>query len=86
MEDLREKLAALEHESWSGWMVFIFSKGRLLDTGPDTGGFLIAPTSAVRWQRQMNTPYADLTESEKESDRKEADRVIALLLEAGVLP
>ncbi len=33
----------------------------------------------ARWTRQMNTPYADLPENEKESDREEADKIIAIL-------
>jgi hypothetical protein len=36
----------------------------------------------LHWQRQVGTPYADLSEAEKESDRKEADRVLAALREA----
>ena len=32
-----------------------------------------------RWKRQMQTPYNDLSEEEKESDRKEADGMIAIL-------
>ena len=29
-----------------------------------------------RWRRQINTNYTDLSEKEKESDRKEADKFI----------
>jgi hypothetical protein len=36
-----------------------------------------------RWSRQMNAPYADLSEEEKESDRKEADRVLEVLHHGG---
>jgi hypothetical protein len=38
-----------------------------------------------RWNRQMRTEYIDLSEKEKESDRKEADKFLALLREEGVL-
>lgn len=34
-----------------------------------------------RWQRQINTPYCNLTESEKDSDRKEAIRIINIINE-----
>lgn len=33
----------------------------------------------ARWKRQMVTPYEGLTEKEKDSDRAEADKVLALL-------
>lgn len=75
MTDLREALAAQAHESWSGWMRYLFSK---CDMSGSSGAFI--PGWAVeRWQRQMNTPYAELPEEEKESDRKEADEYLALI-------
>lgn len=71
----REALAALAHEQWSGWMDYLFSKCKLTEMGD-----AVIPKSCVLWwQRQMGTTYADLSEVEKDSDRKEADRVIALL-------
>lgn len=70
----REALAALQHEQWTGWMRYLFS--RCVPTAP--GGRLIPQEWVERWQRQMDTPYAELTDAEKDSDRAEADRVIAL--------
>jgi len=32
-----------------------------------------------RWHRQIETPYADLSEKEKDSDREWADKVLAEL-------
>ena len=32
-----------------------------------------------RWRRQMNTPYAELSEKEKDSDREWAKKLIDLL-------
>jgi Lar family restriction alleviation protein len=70
--DTREALAEYAHDAWSGWMEYLFSK---CDQTGNT--YATIPTWAVRrWQRQMNTPYADLPEEEKESDRLEADRII----------
>jgi hypothetical protein len=46
---------------------------------PAPGSLIIAPALVERWQRQMATPYADLSEEEKASDRAEADRVLALI-------
>lgn len=71
----REALAALCHEQWSGWMRHLFSKS----TPNGWGGELIPGWAVNRWMRQMNTPYEKLSEEEKESDREEADRILALL-------
>ena len=77
----KEKLAELCHKQWSGWMEYLFSK-----CFPDTGQFdknngnLIIPAWAVeRWKRQMNTPYSKLSKEEKNSDRDEAEKFLALL-------
>jgi hypothetical protein len=66
--EAREEIAALCHDQWSGWMRYLFEHCSL-----------IPESFAIRWKRQMNTSYADLSEPEKENDRKEADRFIALL-------
>ena len=79
-EALREQLAALAHEQWTGWMRYLFSKLYVLpNLGVDPQGYRMRQIEADRWLRQMQTPYAELREDEKESDRKEADRVLAIL-------
>ena len=74
---MRERLAALAHEQWSGWMRYLFRQCIHHVDGSAT----IPPSLVARWMRQMNTPYSDLPEAEKESDRKEADNVIKVLEE-----
>lgn len=74
-EELREDLAAYAHKAWSGWMKYMFGKCER-----DGFGNLIIPfPSEERWTRQMNTPYADLPDNEKESDRKEADEMLKIM-------
>lgn len=76
MSDQRERLAALSHEQWSGWVKYMFEKGT---TNP-AGTWTMPQWAVERWTRQMNTAYTDLSEIEKHSDRAEADRVLALLI------
>jgi hypothetical protein len=76
VSELREKLAALAHEQWAGWMRYLFKRTY---SEPGMGSKVIPYDSAFRWERLMNTPYEKLTEQEKESDRAEADRVLAVL-------
>ena len=72
---MREKLAALSHEQWSGWMEYLFSKCKF----HHDGSWTIPNWAVARWGRQMKTSYEDLSEEEKESDRKEADKFIILM-------
>lgn len=73
--DVREQLAAYAHEAWSGWMRYLFEKSReTVD-----GSVVIPPWAVARWTRQAATPYADLPENEKESDRDEADKMLAIV-------
>lgn len=80
-DDLIERLADLEHERWSGWMRYLFTKGY----GRDDGTFVMDAESVHWWSHLMETPYAELTERSKESDRQEVRKTLALLVEAGVL-
>ena len=75
MSDLREDLAELAHDQWAGWMRYLFSKGIHHYDGTWT-----MPAWAVeRWQRQMNTPYAELSDTEQDSDRNEADKFLKII-------
>ena len=76
-ESMREELAALMHEMWIGWMKYLFSKSR--QHGWDDGRVIIPAWAVERWMRQMDTPYDELSEEEKDSDRRIADRVLALI-------
>ena len=72
---LSERVADLCHEQWSGWMKYMFSKAALNDDGSWT-----MPVEFVqRWQRQMNTPYSELSKPEQDSDRNEAQKFLKLI-------
>ena len=73
---LREKLADFAHSQWSGWMEYLFSKCQFEKAGTIMPGWAV-----IRWHKQMKTAYKDLSKEEKESDRKEADKIIEILKE-----
>ena len=62
---IREKLADLEHEQWSHWTLYL------------TRNF--TKENILRWEKQIETKYSNLTEKEKNSDREWADKVLNLL-------
>ena len=64
-----EHMAAQAHKSWTGWVGWMFLK---MDEVHPNG-----ETFKQRWDRQMKTPYAELSEQEKESDRDEAREWLA---------
>lgn len=72
---LREKLAILAHEQWAGWMEYLFEKG----TFNEDGTWTMSTWAVQRCTRQMNTPYAALSETEQDSDRKQADKFLAMI-------
>jgi hypothetical protein len=75
LDQLLEKLAAVEHERWSHWQRYIHDKGM---RQPD-GSLLLPAKLVARWDAQMNTPYAALTEEMKESDREQVRRYLPLI-------
>lgn len=72
---MRESLADYAHDAWSGWMSYLFS----VSTRNEDGTVTIPKWAVDRWVRQMGTPYAELPEEEKESDRKEADKMVKIV-------
>ena len=78
-DELREQLAALAHAQWSGWMVYLFG----LSHSSGDGTITLPAALVARWQGQMATPYAELTEREKDSDRVEADRILTIISQSG---
>lgn len=72
---MREELASLMHGIWCGWRCYVVARSTL-----NSDGTMTTPAWAVkRWGRQINTPYDELSEEEKDSDRKQADKVLALI-------
>lgn len=62
-----EKLASLEHDQWAHWTGYMLNN--------------LTPENIERWKRQIKTPYSQLTEKEKESDREWARKAYNILLE-----
>lgn len=76
--DLLEALAAVEHDRWSHWQRFMHSQ---CIAGED-GSLVIPPKLAEKWSRQMATPYSELSDEEKQSDRDQVMRYLPLVAEA----
>jgi hypothetical protein len=78
LESLIDALAAIEHERWSHWQQYMHTKA---ERQPD--GSLLVPADLVRrWENQISTPYDQLTEKEKDSDREQVRRYFPLLTQA----
>jgi hypothetical protein len=75
MDELIELLADLEHQRWAGWQQHVHSKCQR-----NSDGSLTIPAGYVAaLERQIATPYADLSEQEKECDRVEVRKTLALI-------
>jgi hypothetical protein len=67
--------AALEHERWARWQAYLFSRC-IRNTD---GSMTMSREDVEHWQRQIETPYSQLSETEKESDRKESRSYLSLV-------
>lgn len=66
MNELREKLAELEHEQWIAWSKNVAETEN------------ITPARRARW-KVLWRPYSELTEAEKDQDREWADKILKLI-------
>jgi hypothetical protein len=72
-KEILERLAELEHDRWSRWERYReTAAGKRHSCGE---------LNDDRWRRQRETPYSELTETEKNSDRQEAERTLAIVRE-----
>ena len=78
LDELVEALAAIEHERWCHWQRYLHSK---CIRRPD-GALLIPADLVKRWESQIETPYSELTDAEKESDREQVRKYLPLIAEA----
>ena len=76
-----EILADVEHQRWAKWQHWLH---RQCDPGVVQGSLVIPRYMVDRWDRQIATPYADLSDQEQESDRNEARTSLAALTAAGL--
>jgi len=74
LEELREKLASIEHERWADWQKWCH---KILRANIKHD---IEPTLA-RWEKQIATPYSKLTRGEQLSDLEQVDRYWHLIEE-----
>lgn len=70
-----EKLARLQHEIWAHWMTYLFS----VSVQNEDGTVTIPADKVVRWKRQINTKYDDLSEGEQQSDIEEALKIVKVI-------
>jgi len=78
LSGLVEQLAAVEHERWSHWQRYVHGK---CVRQPD--GSLLLPAGLVaRWEKQIDTKYAELDEQERESDREQVRKYLPLIASA----
>jgi hypothetical protein len=75
---LTEQLAAIEHERWSHWQRYMHNKA----VRQHDGSLLLPPDLVARWEKQIETKYVDLTETEKESDREQVRKYLPVIVSA----
>lgn len=72
---LISKLSQYEHDRWSHWMKYMFSKC----SEQEDGTCIIPADLVIRWKRQMNTEYSALPSREQESDIDGAKQIMEIV-------
>ncbi|MDR0784128.1 MAG: hypothetical protein LBE83_10290 [Propionibacteriaceae bacterium] len=77
-DEVVQDLAAIEHERWAHWQRYLHSRCERRDDGA-----LVIPADLVeRWERQIATPYAELSEAEKNSDVEQVYLYLPTIIDA----
>jgi len=65
---LLEALASVEHERWAHWQRYMHEQ---CVPGQEAGTLVIPAELVTRWARQFRTPYEELPEDERTSDKEQ---------------
>lgn len=77
-QDVLDRLAEIEHERWAHWQRFVHDSCHEQEDGS-----LVIPVEMVRrWERQIATPYSELTEAERDSDIEQVRRYLPVVIGA----
>lgn len=72
-----DRLAAVEHARWAHWQQYMHDQ--CIST---SDGSLVIPAELVsRWSTQIATPYEELTEPERASDREQVRLYLPLIVD-----
>lgn len=82
-DELIETLASIEHERWADWQKYVHSRCEHWGpVGSDETTELVIPHELVeQWECQILTPYAHLSEAEKQADRDQVARYWPVLVQ-----
>lgn len=81
-DELIEALAAIEHERWADWQKWVHAQCAIVEsehTGHIYQGIPIERYNA--WQKQIYTPYEQLSHQEQASDIEQVWRYLPLIVE-----
>lgn len=73
--DTLETIAAVEHQRWAHWQQYLHDQC----TAGEDGSLIIPAQLVMKWKHQIEAPYTELSDEEKESDREQAREYIAAL-------
>lgn len=75
LDGLVDELASIEHERWAHWQRYVHSKCL---KQPD-GSIVIPADLVAQWERQIATPFEQLSDKEKDSDREQVQKYLPFL-------
>jgi len=77
-DELVQRLATAEHERWAHWQRYVHDQCE-----PREDGALVIPAELVaRWNTQIATSYADLSEEEQRTDQEQVRRYLPIIVGA----
>ncbi|WP_231877974.1 hypothetical protein [Gluconobacter albidus] len=78
LDGLIDELASIEHERWAHWQRYMHDKA-----ARQSDGSLLIPSNLVaKWERQIDTPFNELSDKEKESDREQVEKYLPIIKRA----
>lgn len=75
LDNLVDQLASIEHDRWAHWQRYMHSKA----TRQPDGSLIIPADLVTKWERQIAMPFAQLSETEKDSDREQVQKYLPLI-------